>query len=137
MFKWKDTYSCNIAEIDIQHKNLFKIGEKIFEIVSLNDGYDHYDEIMNTINELKEYTLYHFNYEEKLMEKHNYANLEGQKLEHKKFIDQLIKLENEDIDNAQRSVSMNILLFVADWIEKHILKSDMGYKEYLNSKGVY
>lgn len=137
MFKWKEEYKCNVGEIDKQHKRLFELGEEIYDIVSLNDGYDHYDDIINALRDMQDYAIYHFEYEEELMDKYGYSDLEAQKIQHKAFVDKIISIEKQDIDSNQRKVCMDLLIFVADWIEKHILKSDMGYKDYLNSKGVF
>ncbi|MCY6371870.1 bacteriohemerythrin [Clostridium ganghwense] len=137
MLKWKQQYSCNIVEIDKQHKTLFELGQKLYDIISLKDDFDHYDELMNALEEMKNYTIYHFNYEEKVMEQYNYPELEKQKKEHKAFIDKIIAMKKKDIDEDQYKVCMEMLMFIADWIEKHILKSDMNYKKFLNEKGVY
>lgn len=137
MFKWKEKFSCNIEEIDNQHKTLFDLGQRIYNVVSLNDGYDHYDEILNTISALQNYTVYHFDYEEKLMEDYNYPDIENHKKQHKAFIHKVTNLDAEYIDDHQKKVSMDLLVFILDWIETHILKSDMNYKDFLNKKGVF
>lgn len=137
MFKWKEIYSCNISEIDAQHKKLFELGENVYDIVSLKDGFDHYDEIMSSLYELQKYALYHFDFEEKLMKAYDYEDLETHKKQHKAFVDKIVLLAKQDIDENQHKVSMDILIFIADWIENHILKTDTNYKDYLNSKGVY
>lgn len=136
VFKWKDLYSCNIAEIDNQHKKLFEIGSRIFTLASLKDGYDHYDEIIAILEQLKDYTVYHFNYEEKLMESYKYENHETHKIQHDFFIKKLQKLEKRDIEGKQNESLMEIIAFVADWISGHILKTDMQYKEFFNSRGI-
>ena len=58
-FEWKDRYSLQIPEIDAQHKNYLKLEIGLMSLL-LNDGYDHYDEIMAIIDELFNYTKYHF-----------------------------------------------------------------------------
>jgi len=136
-FEWKDSYSVNIAEIDKQHKKLFKIGESICDLAMANDAYDHYDEIIEILQELKDYTAYHFNYEEKLMEKIGYENLETHKIEHNFIIKKLNKVESKDIDMSQKDTLIELLAFVSDWISGHILKTDMKYKDSANSKGIY
>jgi hemerythrin len=136
LFKWKDSYSCSISEIDNQHKKLFEIGSRIFSVASLKDGYDHYDEIMDILNELKDYTIYHFSYEEKLMETHNYENYESHKIEHAFFVKKLMRLEKKDFEGDQNEALMDIITFVADWISGHILKTDMKYKSFFNNKGI-
>lgn len=137
MFKWKEKFSCNIEEIDKQHQKLISIGSELSQIISLKNGIDHYDEIMEILNKLKEYTVYHFTYEEALLEKYGYENLEEHKKEHKAFVNKIVEIANKDIDDNQKRVTMDILVFIADWIENHILKTDHKYKDFLNAKEIY
>lgn len=135
-FEWKDAYSVNVAEIDKQHKKLFEIGEKISDLILAKDEYDHYDEIMVILNELEDYTLYHFNYEEKLMEQYGYHETETHKFAHIFMIKKLQRMKNKDIDANQREATVDLIAFVSDWIAEHILKTDMKYKEFFNEKGI-
>ena len=75
MFEWKDEYSVNVKDIDEQHKRLFEIGAKIYEVAVLDDQYDHYDEIMAIMSDLTEYTVFHFDFEEKLLSSCGYDQL--------------------------------------------------------------
>jgi hemerythrin-like metal-binding domain len=136
MIKWNDKFSVNVAEIDNQHRQLFYLAEKVSSILAVNDGYDHYDEIMNTFIELKNYTLYHFDYEEKLMKKINYADFSNHKKEHENFINEILRLEKIDAETKQKLVMTNILAFILDWIVGHILKTDMSYKSFFNENGI-
>ncbi|MCX7709071.1 MAG: bacteriohemerythrin [Clostridia bacterium] len=137
MFKWRDSFSTNVAEIDNQHKKLFEIGSRLFEVASLKDDCDHYDEMMGILDELRDYTLYHFKFEENLMVENGYNNYENHKIEHDFFIKKLVRLEKSDLDNDQNESLIKMLNFVADWISSHILKTDMNYREHFNSRGVY
>lgn len=137
MLRWKEIYKCNVEEIDNQHKKLFEIGSRVFELASLKDGCDHYDGIMDVLQELKDYTIYHFNFEEKLMLENKYEEYENHKVEHDFFIKKIMRLEKKDIDKQQNEALIDIINFVADWISSHILKTDMEYKEFFNSKGIY
>ena len=134
--KWKDAYSCNIAEIDKQHKKLFEIGSRIFDLLSLGDEFDRYDEIAQIFDELRDYTIFHFGYEEELMKKHGYEGYEDHKIEHDFFIKKLQRLEKTDFDNKQTESLVQIISFIADWITGHILKTDMKYKDFFNAKGI-
>jgi hemerythrin len=135
--KWKDYFSCNITEIDGQHKKLFEIGDHLFTLASLNDQYDHYDEIIGIINELKDYTIYHFGYEEKLMIEYSYPYYAEHKAQHEAFIEKVLKFEKEDLDAHQNESVLQLVAFVADWISSHILKTDTLYKDFFNEKGIY
>ena len=136
MFKWKDDFSVNLKSIAEQHQELFKIGSNLYTIVSAKDGIDRYDEIMEVLAHLKNYALYHFSYEEELMKKYGYDKYEVQKREHELFVKKVQSISEEEVDEKQRKVGMEIIMFIANWIENHILRSDMGYSEYLNNKGV-
>lgn len=135
--KWKDSFSCNIEEIDLQHRKLFEIGANLFTIASVNDSYDHYDEILKILGELKDYTVYHFGYEEKLMQEFGFQGYSEHKAEHEAFIRKVLKFESEDLDVKQAESLMKLIVFVADWVTSHILKTDMLYKDFFNSKGIY
>jgi hemerythrin len=137
MFRWREMYSCNITEIDKQHKRLLDIGANLHALVRSKDDGDHYDEIIEFIDELKEYTVYHFKSEEELMYKYGYEGLEEHKKAHEAFINKVNEIDLGDIDEDQKKATMDILIFIADWIEKHILKVDHRYKDFLNEKGVF
>ncbi len=136
MFEWKEGYTCTIDEIGKQHKKLMEIGARIYQILKTDKSIDKYDEIMAVVTELKEYTIYHFDYEEKLMETNGYSDLEQHKIKHEQFVDKIIEIEDMDIDENQDKAIMSMLMFVADWIEKHILVTDMGYVKEFILKGV-
>ena len=46
-------------------------------------------------------------------------------------------IEDSDVDEKQKEIGMELIIFIANWIENHILKSDMEYKEFLNNKGIF
>ncbi len=137
MFQWKDVLSCNIAEIDNQHKKLLEIGSRLYDIIRNQKDFDYYDDILYILQELQDYTVYHFDYEEKLMQQYGYEGLEEQKKQHQHFVDKLKEAAKKDIDEEQFSFSLDLATFIADWIEHHILGSDKKYKDFLNGKGVF
>jgi hemerythrin len=72
-----------------------------------------------------------------MMEKYGYEGFEAQKFEHHFVIKKIQRFEKSDIDKNQSSVIIDLVAFVSDWISGHILKEDMKYKNFFNSKGVY
>jgi len=131
IFKWKDTFCTGIEEVDVQHKRLFELGSELYEIVTLNDGFDHYDELVEILENLKDYTIYHFEHEEKLMEKYNYELIEEHKVEHRKFIEKIADVETENLDEKQKKIMLTMIEFIANWISTHILKTDFKYRDCL------
>lgn len=137
IFDWKENYSVNVKVIDEQHKRLFDIGAKIYDLSQADSRFDYYDELIGILDELKDYTIYHFEFEEKLLEKYNYEALEHQHIEHTFFIKKLEKVGRKDIDAQQSETISEIATWIGDWITHHILVSDMKYKLFLNQKNVY
>lgn len=136
MFKWKENLSCGIEEIDNQHKQLLKLGSELYDIFKLDDEHDKYDDIMEILSKLADYTVYHFGYEEQLLETYEYPNLESHKKQHQVLVIKIQDLLKQDIDSKQSSITMDLMMFIADWIERHILGSDHQYASFLIEKGV-
>lgn len=132
-FEWKESYCVNFNEIDKQHRKLFEIGSRVSNLVLAKDSSNHYDEMMEILQQLKDYTVYHFSYEEEQMERCGFEGLEGHKMEHAFMIRKLNRLSKKDIDKNQKEAILELISFVSDWITGHIMKTDMRYRESLSS----
>jgi len=138
MFRWSSDFETGINEIDNQHKKLVSIGAKLEDMLYAGYSVDYYDYIIETINELKDYTEYHFSYEEKRMEECGYDRLESHRMEHLYFVKRIDRLSLQDIDSQQISVIQETLNFLSKWLFGHILKEDMMYVDCLRkSDNVY
>lgn len=135
-FEWKERYNLHIEEIDKQHKRLFAIGARVYDLAVLDDSYDHYDEIQEMLNELLEYTEYHFNYEENIMKTHNYTGFTQQLHEHRFYINKIKTISNRDIDEDQHQAVLDIVDFLSEWISSHILFEDRKYAAYFEENGI-
>lgn len=124
MLAWKDEYAIGVPQIDEQHKELFRIGNKAYELLK-NDLYtDKYDRIIAIITELKDYTIYHFKSEEEYMLSIKYKRYFAQKAVHDDFIKKINSIKLSEIDKDQDKSINDLLTFVFDWILTHILKED-------------
>ncbi|MGE5628134.1 MAG: bacteriohemerythrin [Solirubrobacterales bacterium] len=135
--RWRNGFSCNIKEIDNQHKRLFEISSKLNILAPISSKINFNDEILEIIIELKDYAIYHFEYEEKMMQKFNYEDLEAHKLQHEAFINRVSELEQEQLQFSSIEMINSIIDYVTGWITAHILKTDMNYKDFFNGIGVY
>lgn len=138
MFFWKDSYSVNISDIDNQHKELFTIASKLSNYIKEYDVItDQYDDVKQIFNELTNYTIYHFQFEEDLMVNNGYEDIAIHKAQHDIFINKIKSLEfSEDIYINQKRSMLEALSFLLDWVSNHILITDMKYKVFLNEKGI-
>lgn len=135
-FQWKNRYILNIEEIDKQHRKLFEIGERVYYLAILNDSYDHFDEIMAIMNELLEYTEYHFNYEENIIKTYKFDGYGQQQQEHESYVIKIKSIYSKDIDNNQQQTIIEIVDFLSEWISSHILFSDRKYATYFKEQGI-
>ncbi len=129
---WQDKFELGIPEIDGQHKTLVSfVGQVKGLIRDAEDGIDCYDEIDTLLHELKDYTVYHFEAEEDLMEKNNYSDFDNHKAEHDAFIQKIQVFFESDIDYHQLTVLEELTEFLLDWVVAHILESDTKYVSVL------
>ena len=64
IFIWNDSYKTGVELIDRQHKKLVDILNQLDESLAERSGHQ---VLLNLLNELVEYTKYHFKAEEELM----------------------------------------------------------------------
>lgn len=124
MFEWKDSFSIGVPEIDLQHQKLFEIGNRAYELSSNEFYTDKYDKIIEIIDELKEYTVFHFQSEEEYMLKTKYKKYFSQKVAHDDFIQKISTVNLKAIDQDQNRHLKEILAFIYEWTIEHILAED-------------
>jgi hemerythrin len=124
MYKWKEEYEVGVDFIDEQHRKLFEIADRAYELIK-NDLYtDKYNKIVELINELKDYTVYHFIEEEQYMIQIGYRKFLSHKAEHDDFIMKFKDIDYERIDNGHDKYILDLLNFIYEWIKEHIFIKD-------------
>jgi hemerythrin len=124
MVKWEDKYSLGVESIDEQHKELFRIANRIYELLKNEMILDKYDHIMEIIDELKNYTVDHFKDEEEYMKGIGYKKFLSHKVAHTDFLDKMENIDVNKIDNGHNEYLLSILDFVCVWLIEHIMKED-------------
>lgn len=133
MSKLEDKYLLGIDIIDEQHQKLVEIGNQLLELIELGDDVDRYDEIMTILQNLREYTEYHFKTEERLFVDLDYDNKDVHKMEHEFFLKKVDKFFDKDIDENQQQNLKDLTNFVMGWVLHHILSTDNEYAQIINS----
>ncbi len=125
-------YSVDIRKIDDEHKKLIEILNKISDAVKTaqDDA-----KIEKCIDDLVDYTIYHFKTEEELMSAHFYPDFEKHKAQHDKFTRNILEYKQLYSQVKQYSAS-KVLEYLKNWIITHILASDKEYAHFLTSNGV-
>ena len=124
MYKMKEEYKIGVEYIDEQHNKLFELANQAYLVLKDDYSLDKYDKIVNIVEELAEYAVFHFKSEEEYMESINYKGLAAQRIEHEKFVKTIDETDLRHIDENQDEGLRKILNFLNDWLTEHILKSD-------------
>lgn len=123
-YAFTDKYRTGIELVDNEHMKLFEIIRQTDEAIHAEMLHDKYDVIMDIIDELRDYTILHFNDEEKYMESIKYEGLEHQRLAHQAFVDRLNDINLNEVDDNQQEYLEELIEFLMGWLVNHILKMD-------------
>lgn len=127
MIQWSEEYRLGLHSIDEQHKYLFAIANKAYELLKNDLRLDKYDQILEILDELTDYTAVHFKEEEQYMASINYPKLLSHKVQHADFIEKISNIDLNKVDNDQDKYLLDLLDFFAEWLLNHILKTDRMY----------
>jgi hemerythrin len=129
MFDWKQNYAVHSRDMDTQHQKLFELAESLFVAMHRGSGRD----VLNrTLDELVSYTQKHFSSEEKLMGDFGYPELASHREQHQALTRQVLDFQRS-FQAGRTTITVQLLSFLKNWLEQHIIKSDMLYGEYLKS----
>lgn len=123
---WTEDYRLYVDEIDEQHKYLFNLLSKLYDSVTEGAECGTLDKILT---ELIEYTVYHFNTEEKLFREWKYPKLDIHKQKHDNFTKKVLELQKIFRDGSA-TISFEVLDFLSDWLTKHTMGSDQKFSAF-------
>lgn len=125
MYEFKDEFKTGIAAIDNEHRKLFEIADRAYEVMMDEFIHDKYDYIVDILMELKEYAAIHFKNEEEYMASIGYRKIFTQKMEHNEFIEKMAEYDLDTIDEKQKEIILELLDYLNNWLVHHILECDM------------
>ncbi len=132
VLEWNDSFLIGIKQFDEHHKHLVSLLNMTFDGVTTNAPKD---ELEAVLNELLDYTTYHFAAEELWMKEHNYPGLAIQVKEHGEFVRRIGEIVR-DFHSGKSDVDLIVLNFLTDWLTEHILEKDSEYGTYVAAKGL-
>lgn len=123
--EFSEEYKTGIALIDGEHKTLFEITGRVYDILKAGATEEDADNIIGILKELRQYTAEHFSDEEEYMASINYEGLEAQIRAHRSFIAELDGIDEEEIHKNPQDYVKSLIEFLLGWLINHILKVDM------------
>ena len=124
--------SVGCKPLDDDHKILIQALNDFIDALENDEGVFVIDGIFSV---LVDYTNYHFAREEKIMEECGYPNMGPHIETHVALKEQLIDCRRRYMLNANAELEAEISEFLHNWLQKHILISDMDYRESIEKCG--
>ncbi|HEX2952453.1 MAG TPA: bacteriohemerythrin [Bacillota bacterium] len=130
--QWTTYLSVGIDFIDDQHKELFNRINILLEACNNGKGKE---VISGTFDFLQSYVVQHFQAEEAYMTRYNYPAYPEHKVQHDRFIEDVLKLKSQlDSEGASGLIVIQTNRVVVNWLNKHIRNVDTLLGEFLKSK---
>jgi hemerythrin len=116
LFAWKEEYCNGIAEIDSEHRDLFRIAEELYDGI-LNGAAE--DDLEVVYSRLAEQTRAHFEREDAILRTRGHSNVEQISREHLRLT-QKIEALGRRLEKRQARLDMETLRFLRTWLDHHV-----------------
>lgn len=123
--QWRDSYSVGLPEIDTQHKQLIEIINRLHDAMRTGSAHAL---IVRVVDDLLEYTNYHFSYEEKMISAAGYPHVAEHARKHRAMVAQ-IEAFRQRVGAPAATLPLQLMDFLKSWLTKHILSTDMDYRQ--------
>jgi hemerythrin len=133
IFLWHDDYAIGNATIDAQHRKIIDIINLLHSLLNEATPADAAIGANEVFDQLAQYVMTHFAYEEQLMTDAGYPV--EKVIEHKRQHDKLLAAVQQVVDAyhaGDTEVLAELLPYLyGDWLIEHICHSDREYASYL------
>lgn len=129
---WSDDLSVGIGVIDDDHKKLLNLINNLQTAVFYPTG-EAFER--QALQELVDYTKYHFEREERMMVENDYPEYEEHKRQHEEMIAKVNGFMDAYEKNREGTIDQ-LTQFLKSWLINHIAGTDQRYSAHLHSRGV-
>jgi hemerythrin len=128
MVQWSDEYSVGVDSLDTDHKLLISMINQLE--IAVGDT-EPKARICSVLDALVDYTVYHFEREERMMEQAGYPDTEAHARSHQTLAAQVREIRERFNRNSQSIHGRELLAFLNNWLRAHIVGRDLRYAPYL------
>lgn len=130
VIKWRDSFAIGVEAMDIQHKTIIDLINKLYkEIRSEKPG----DAALEILEEMAVYAESHLREEEELLETIKYPDSENHFAMHQSYRDALSELRKE-VKTGHEKAAMETYTFLRQWWTNHIMTEDKKYGEFIDQE---
>lgn len=129
--EWTDNLSVGVPLLDEDHRKLIGLINRVYQSVADGDG----EQVVKAVlDELIDYTNYHFRREERMMEAAGYPDTDDHRGVHAELSDQVVDFRRRYLADPSGFKPMTVFDFLSEWLMKHIIGRDLKYRPYLEGK---
>ena len=129
---WSDEkFSLKIPLVDAQHKCLVDLVNRMYDAVVAGMERSALEQILE---ELIDYTVYHFRTEEELFTLYRYPQFSLHKRQHDELTKQVSEFQNQFIEGSA-TISFEVMDFLHQWLVRHMAGSDRDFLYYMQEIG--
>ena len=128
IIQWRNDLCIGHDLIDAQHKRLFELTAKLYDIAIGNGDKKNLKFILL---ELYKYTMFHFDEEEVVMRNNKFPHYDNHKSEHEKFVATLDALALKARSDTS-ALDIEILNWLSSWLVTHISIKDKMIGQWLS-----
>jgi len=129
---WDETISVKVELFDNHHKKLIDLINKLYQSMENGEGSS---VLLPILEELIEYTAYHFSAEEEVFDKYGYPDMKNHVEQHQSFVKKAKDLHS-GLKAGSSVLTNEVLDFLQEWVVSHIMKTDFKYTEFLKDKEI-
>jgi hemerythrin-like metal-binding protein len=123
LMPWTSGLATGVKIIDEQHRKLVEIINSLYATMKSGQGKAALEKLLD---DLTEYTVYHFGAEEKYFAQFKYAETAAHKKIHEELKAQVVSFIH-NFKSGQAGLTMELMNFLKDWLADHIQKTDKRY----------
>ena len=125
LLHWTSDLEVGIEEIDKQHQQLVNYINHLYDAHHSGSR----EEMAKALDELIQYTVDHFAYEEEMLRQSGYPLLAPHARVHQHFVDKVGTFKNRF--NNGDDIGQELLDLMEGWLFMHIRRNDHGYAEHV------
>lgn len=131
LFTWTQHHSVGIEELDRQHVEFFAIINDLYDAIRRSDRERGTG---MTLKRLVAFAGEHFVAEEQVMDDAGFPGLRRHRAHHRE-LSQRLDLFMKRYEGGEVGLTIDLLIFVGDWLIDHIERFDKAYEPWLKSHG--
>lgn len=134
-FDWQPDLDSTIEEVDTQHKQLFKVGRDMEQLLRIQCIGVTDKQLLDIVCQLRDFVAYHFYVEEEMMHEMEYSRFEEHKKKHEEYAAYVMGIDMHKLKENPVLELKQIKDEIKKWIFEHMLYDDRDLsQEYLKFK---